>query len=407
MKIILRDVYDLNEYENNPRHNDEAVDVVAESIKEFGFKVPIIITSDDVIVAGHTRLKAAKKLGLSEVPCIVADDLNEDQIKAFRLVDNKTSEVATWDFLKLQEELDNIDLNLVNFGFEDIYDDIPDNATDDEFDVFDEVPDEPESKRGDLYVLDGHRVLCGDSTLKEDVDLLVNGVEVDMIFTDPPYNVDYEGTAGKIQNDKQEDSDFYEFLSKAFNNMFAHTKKGGSIYVCHADTEGLNFRNAYRNTGYKLASCLIWVKNALVLGRQDYHWRHEPILYGWKEGAAHFFVDDRTQDTIWEYNKPKRNEDHPTMKPLELVGKAISNSSRPNEIILDLFGGSGSTLIAAEQLSRKGYLMELDEKYVDVIVKRYLKSTVGKELQNAYRVRAGKKTYLKDIEAFNIEENSL
>ena len=406
MKIIMMKTDDLIEYDNNPRHNDEAVDAVANSISEFGFKVPIIITSDNIIVAGHTRLKASKKLGLSEVPCIIANDLTEEQIKAFRLADNKTSELATWDFDALMEELDNIDMDMLQFGFEDLYDDIPDNAEDDDFDVYDELEDDAESKRGDIYVLGRHRVLCGDSTLKTDVDTLVNGQEVDMIFTDPPYNVDYEGTAGKIQNDKQEDSEFYDFLFKAFTNMFEHTKKGGSIYVCHADTEGLNFRNAYKNAGYKLASCLIWVKNSLVLGRQDYHWRHEPILYGWKEGAAHYFVDDRTQDTIWEYNKPRRNEDHPTMKPLELVGKAISNSSRPNELVLDLFGGSGSTLIAAEQLSRISYLMELDERYVDVIVKRFIRS-VGEELVNeSYRIRDGVKTYLKDIEVFN-QDNRL
>ena len=406
MKIIMMKTDDLIEYDNNPRHNDEAVDAVANSISEFGFKVPIIITSDNIIVAGHTRLKASKKLGLSEVPCIIANDLTEEQIKAFRLADNKTSELATWDFDALMEELDNIDMDMLQFGFEDLYDDIPDNAEDDDFDVYDELEDDAESKRGDIYVLGRHRVLCGDSTLKTDVDTLVNGQEVDMIFTDPPYNVDYEGTAGKIQNDKQEDSEFYDFLFKAFTNMFEHTKKGGSIYVCHADTEGLNFRNAYKNAGYKLASCLIWVKNSLVLGRQDYHWRHEPILYGWKEGAAHYFVDDRTQDTIWEYNKPRRNEDHPTMKPLELVGKAISNSSRPNELVLDLFGGSGSTLIAAEQLSRVSYLMELDERYVDVIVKRFIRS-VGEDLVNeSYRIRDGVKTYLKDIEVFN-QDNRL
>jgi len=401
MKIVLKSVYDLIEYDNNPRHNDEAVEAVANSIREFGFKVPIIITSEDVIVAGHTRLKASKKLGLTEVPCIVADDLTEEQIKAFRLADNKTSELATWNFEALMDELDNIDMNMLQFGFEDLYDDIPDNAEDDDFDVYDELEDDAESIRGDIYVLGRHRLLCGDSTLKADVDTLVNGQEVDMIFTDPPYNVDYEGTAGKIQNDKQEDSEFYDFLFKAFTNMFEHTKKGGNIYVCHADTEGLNFRNAYKNAGFKLASCLIWVKNSLVLGRQDYHWRHEPILYGWKEGAAHYFVDDRTQDTIWEYNKPRRNEDHPTMKPLELVGKAISNSSRPNELVLDLFGGSGSTLIAAEQLSRVSYLMELDERYVDVIVKRFIRSVDEDSVNESYRIRNGVKTYLKDIKAFN------
>lgn len=211
--------------------------------------------------------------------------------------------------------------------------------------------------------------MCGDSTNTDDVKQLINDTLIDMIFTVPPYNVDYEGTAGKIQNDKQEDSEFYDFLYKVFTNMYESVKPGGSIYVCHADAEGYNFRKSYREAGFKLAQVLIWVKNSLVLGRQDYHWRHEPMLYGWKEGVAHYFIDDRTQDTIWEYNKPSSNNLHPTMKPLELVGKAITNSSKRGESILDLFGGSGSTLIAAHQADRKAYLMELDEKFVDVIVK--------------------------------------
>ena len=401
MKIVLKKTKDLIEYENNPRNNDEAVEAVAKSIEEFGFKVPIVITSENIIIAGHTRLKASKKLGLDEVPCIIADDLTDEQIKAFRLADNKTAELATWDLSKLEEELLNIDMDMLQFGFEDLESDLPDNATDDDFDPDAEIPEVPVSQKGDLYVLGKHRVLCGDSTLKEDVDYLINEKLVDMIFTDPPYNVDYEGTAGKIQNDKMEDSTFYLFLLDAFTNMFEHTKKGGAIYVCHADTEGLNFRNAYKNAGFKLAECLIWVKNALVLGRQDYHWRHEPILYGWKEGAAHYFIDDRTQDTIWEYNKPKRNEEHPTMKPLELVGKAIANSSRVDETVLDLFGGSGSTLIAADQLGRSAYLMELDEKFVDVIIKRFVRYKEGNN-DGFYRIREGVKTPLSEILEFNL-----
>ena len=401
MKIVMKQISLLQEYENNPRNNDEAVNAVASSIKEFGFKVPIVITSDNVIIAGHTRLKASIKLGLSEVPCIIADDLNDEQIKAFRLADNKTAELATWDLSKLEEELLNIDMDMLQFGFEDLESDIPDNATDDDFDPDAEIPEVPVSQKGDLYVLGKHRVLCGDSTIKEDVDYLINEKLVDMIFTDPPYNVDYEGTAGKIQNDKMEDSTFYLFLLDAFTNMFENTKKGGAIYVCHADTEGLNFRNAYKMAGFKLAECLIWVKNALVLGRQDYHWRHEPILYGWKEGAAHYFIDDRTQDTIWEYNKPKRNEEHPTMKPLELVGKAIANSSRVGETVLDLFGGSGSTLIAADQLGRSAYLMELDEKFVDVIIKRFVRYKEGNN-DGFYRIREGVKTPLSEILEFNL-----
>ena len=258
------------------------------------------------------------------------------------------------------------------FGFEDLEKDLERDVLEDEFDENEELPITPYAKRGDVFILGNHRLMCGDSTIADDVAKLTDGKQMDMIFTDPPYNVDYEGSTGmKIQNDKQKDEDFYNFLSSAFINMANSVKPGGSIYCCHADIEGLNFRTAFKNAGFKLAECLIWVKNSLVLGRQDYHWRHEPILYGWREGGAHYFIDDRTQDTIWEYNKPKANNLHPTMKPLELVGKAIKNSSKKNEKILDLFGGSGSTLIACEQLNRHCYMMELDPKYCDVIIKRW------------------------------------
>ena len=394
----MKKVTELQEYENNPRNNEEAVKAVANSIKEFGFKVPIVITKDNVIIAGHTRLKAALSLDLIEVPCIIADDLNEAQIKAFRLADNKTAELATWDLSRLEAELSEIDMDMLQFGFEEMEELLPDNAADDDFDVDAEIPEVPFSELGDIYELGPHRVMCGDSTDAKQVDTLLNEQVVDMLFTDPPYNVDYEGTAGKIKNDKMEDDTFYLFLYNAFQNMFKHTKLGGAIYVCHADTEGLNFRNAYKNAGFKLAECLIWVKNALVLGRQDYHWRHEPMLYGWKEGAAHFFIDDRSQDTIWEYNKPRKNEEHPTMKPLELVGKAISNSSRRHELVLDLFGGSGSTMIAADQLDRKSFIMELDEKFVDVIVKRYIKHKESNE--DCYLLRNGERTPISHFDYF-------
>lgn len=376
MKISDIAVEKLIPYANNPRDNDKAVDAVAESIKEFGFKNPIIIDKDYVIVAGHTRLKAALKLGLKVVPCIIADDLTEEQVNAFRLADNKTAELSDWNEEELLEELkkiESINMELFSFNLEDLEKELTGEAQDDDFNEDEELPETPTSQKGDIYLLGKHRVMCGDSTKKEDVDILCDGRLANMIFTDPPYNVNYEGTAGTIQNDNMEDESFFNFLVSAFNNLYDHIKLGGSIYVCHADTEGLNFRNAFKQAGFKLAECLVWVKNALVLGRQDYHWRHEPILYGWKEGAAHYFVDDRTQDTVWEYNKPKNNDLHPTMKPLELVGKAISNSSRMNQTVLDLFGGSGSTLIASEQLQRESLLMEIDEKYVDVIVRRYIK----------------------------------
>lgn len=251
--------------------------------------------------------------------------------------------------------------------------------------LFDNILDDPSFdyaketniKYGDIYVLGNHRLMCGDATKKEDVEKLMNSAKADMVFTDPPYNVDYEGKAGKIQNDKQSDELFYNFLFNSFTNMYNILKPGGSIYCCHADTEGANFRTAFKNAGFKLAECLIWVKNALVLGRQDYHWRHEPILYGWKEGSAHYFVDDRSQDTVWEYNKPKHSDLHPTMKPIELIARAIKNSSKKWEIVFDPFGGSGSTLIACEQLERNCYMMELDEKYAQTIINRWRVLTKG------------------------------
>lgn len=397
MKIIYKKVDEIKEYENNPRNNDEAIVVVANSIKEFGFKVPIIVDKNNTIIAGHTRLKASIYLGLTEVPVIIADDLTPSQVKAFRLADNKVSEVATWDVLKLLDELSDVkdDFLMDDFGFDlDTLFADEKEPEDDDFDFEGAMPETPYSKLGDLYILGNHRLLCGDATSSESVARLVGEEEVDLVLTDPPYNVDYEGTAGKIQNDKQKDSEFFNFLTKSFNNMFSHTKSGGGIYVFHADTEGLNFRNAFINAGYKHASTLIWVKNSFVFGRQDYHWRHEPFLYGWKEGSAHYFIDDRTQSTVFEYDKPRSNDLHPTMKPLELIGKLIKNSSKTKDVVLDLFGGSGTTLIASEQLDRSCFMMELDEKFVDVIVKRYYNLTGDDTIKV---IRDGKEINFKEI----------
>jgi DNA modification methylase len=237
--------------------------------------------------------------------------------------------------------------------------------------------------------------MCGDSTKSESVKSLLDGQLVDMIFTDPPYNVNYEGTVGKIQNDNMDNNAFFTFLTGAFENMFSGIKEGGAIYVCHADTEGVNFRTAFANAGFKLAECLIWAKDQFVFGRQDYHWRHEPILYGWKEGTGHYFINDHTQDTIWEFPRPKHNDLHPTMKPIELVGRAINNSSKVGWKVLDLFGGSGSTLIACEQANRQAFSMELDEKYVDVIVKRFCR-LIG-SYDNCFLIRDGEKTPVSQI----------
>ena len=414
-KIVIKKVDELIAYDNNPRFNDEAVDAVANSIKAFGFRNPILIDSNNVIIAGHTRLLAAKKLGLKEVPCIMIDDLSDDEVKALRLADNKTAEIAKWDMGKLAVEIKNINMDMLQFGFDDLLDKLNEEPKDDDFNEDEEIPENPYSIKGDVYVLGEHRVMCGDSTVKEDVDVLMDGKVADLIETDPPYNVaigkkgqQYKERGGydcgmtdrTILNDDMDDSSFRDFLNKVMVNFYNNIKPGGSIYVFHADTEGLNFRSAFKDAGFKLSECLIWKKNNFVLGRCPYHYMHEPILFGWREGAAHYFVEDRTQTTILEYVRPQASELHPTMKPVPLVTKLITNSSRRGELVLDLFGGSGTTLIACEQIGRTAYLMELDTKYVDVIVKRYIRS--ANSLEGCFLLRDGKKIPLQDIPDFNI-----
>ena len=404
MEVQMMEISKIIPYENNPRINDEAVEQVANSIHEFGFRNPIIVDKNMVIIAGHTRLKASEKLGLKLVPVLIAEDLSEDQANALRLADNKTGEIARWDKKKLDEELRNIDwealgMHMTDIGFDDIFASDFKEVTDDEFDEGQYLTDEPHSVQGDIYLLGKHRVMCGDSTDPETVSKLMNGETADMVFTDPPYNVNYEGSDGQsIQNDDMGDSEFHDFLFLVYKNLFNSLKDGGSIYVCHADSEGLNFRLAFKEAGFKLAECLIWAKNSFTLGRQDYQWQHEPILYGWKPNGAHYFVDDRTQSTVWEYDKPKHNDLHPTMKPLELVGRAINNSSLKGQLVLDLFGGSGSTLIASEQAERTCFIMELDEKFADVIVKRYIK--MKGDLKDCVLLRDGNETPLSEIDDF-------
>jgi len=404
IKVQLVDINKVIPYDNNPRKNDEAVEEVAKSIQTFGFKNPIIVDKDFIIIAGHTRLKASQKLGLNEVPVIVAEDLTPDQANALRLADNKTSELAKWDKKLLDEELRKIDwealnIQMTDLGFNDIFASDFQEVIDDEFDEGQYLTDEPYSIQGDVYLLGNHRVMCGDSTDPEQVKVLMNERQADMVFTDPPYNVNYEGSDGQsIQNDDMGDKEFYDFLFLVHKNLYDSLKDGGPIYVCHADSEGLNFRQAFKDAGFKLAECLIWSKNSFTLGRQDYQWQHEPILYGWKPTGPHYFLDDRSQSTIWEYDKPKHNDLHPTMKPLELVGKAINNSSLKGELVLDLFGGSGSTLIASDQANRICYTMELDEKYADVIIKRYLK--LKGNTRDCFLLRNGEKIPLTDIDEF-------
>lgn len=373
MNIINMNITELKPYEKNPRINDNAVEYVANSIKEFGFKVPIVIDQNNVIVAGHTRLKAAKQLGLKEVPVIIAEDLTPEQIKAFRLADNKTAEFAQWNNDLLLGELMDLkteSFDMLPFGFIDESESYQE-VEEDDYEI--NLPEEPISKYGDVYKLGDHVLMCGDST-KEDIKILMNDIKINLFITDPPYNVDYEGKTKdnlKIMNDKMENANFKAFLIDAFKNADSVMNEGAAFYIWHADSEGFNFRSACTEIGWTIRQCLIWNKNSMVMGRQDYQWKHEPCLYGWKEGAAHNWYSDRKQTTVLEFNKPSKNELHPTMKPIDLISYQIQNSSKQNDKVLDLFGGSGSTLIACEQLNRSCYMMELDPKYVDVIIDRW------------------------------------
>ena len=430
-ELKLVDIDKLVPYARNSRtHSPEQIKQIQASIREFGFVNPVLIDGKFNIIAGHGRVLAAKAEGLEEVPCVLVEHLTEAQKKAYILADNKLALNAGWDteMLKIEiEELKELDFDIGLIGFDgdeiDLLFKQEEEVEEDDFDVDQALGEivEPITKRGDVWQLGRHRLMCGDATIQTDIDKLMGGQLADMTFTDPPYNVDYAGGTKeklKIQNDSMEDSEFYYFLYDAYVSMFNAVKAGGAIYVCHADTEGINFRKAMKDAGWELKQCIIWVKNALVMGRQDHHWQHEPILYGWKPGEAHRWYGGRKQTTVikaedgvfinktetgfqltfnnghqkvvldvpeyeikevlsdditttWHIDKPLRNGEHPTMKPIKLCARAIENSSKSGDIVVDFFGGSGSTLIACEQTSRTCYMSELDEKYCDVIVKRY------------------------------------
>ena len=370
--MVVRQIADIHSYEKNPRNNDAAVDAVVESIKQCGYIAPIIVDADGVILAGHTRYKALQKLGRTEVECIVKEGLTEEQKKKYRLLDNKTNELADWDLSLLAEELDGLDFGDLDLDWGlDLEEDRPE-VVDDDYDK--PAPEIPRAKPGDVWQLGRHRLMCGDSTKPEDVEKLMDGMKADLLLTDPPYNVDYTGKTAdalKIQNDKMEDSAFREFLKAAFACALDAMKPGACYYIWHADSEGANFRIAAKEVGLEVRQCLIWCKNSIVMGRQDYHWKHEPCLYGWKEGAAHLWAADRKQSTILNFDRPTRNDLHPTMKPIPLFDYQICNNTKGGDIVLDLFGGSGTTIMACEQNGRIGYSMEFDPRYVDVIIDRW------------------------------------
>lgn len=379
-------IKDLKPYERNAKkHSKTQIANVAESIRRYGFVQPVVIDAAGVIVIGHCRVLAAQSLGMATVPCVLVDQLTPEQVRELRLLDNKTNE-SEWDLPTLQAELQTLDLSgyTLDWGL-----DLPEAELEE-----DEPPDidllgEPKTHRGEVWQLGQHFLMCGDATVRADVERLMAGRKADMLLTDPPYNVSYEGTAGTMLNDKQLDDQFRQFLLDAFKLAKEALVPGGAFYIWHADTEGYNFRGACRDAGLRIRECLIWVKNSLVLGRQDYHWQHEPCLYGesesdadqdethdpclygWKEGSAHTWRGDRKQTTVLHFDRPTKSAEHPTMKPVKLCGYLIKNSCPMGSLVLDTFGGSGSTLMACEQLGRECRMMELDPRYVDVIIKRW------------------------------------
>lgn len=392
-------------YVNNARtHSAEQIIKLRSSLREFGFVNPIIVDREFNVIAGHGRLMAAKEEGISEVPCVFVDYLTESQKKAYILADNRMAMDAGWDeeLLKIEmEELQNLGYDLGYTGFDekelaDLFGIDDKDVKDDDFDLTAALEKASFVERGDVWFVGKHKLMCGDATSSEDVSKLMEDKKANLILTDPPYNVAFKSSDGlTIQNDSMKNNDFYEFLFSSFKNMAEHLENGGAAYIFHADTEGLNFRKAFIDAGFHLAGCCIWVKDSLVLGRSDYQWQHEPVLYGFMQNGKHPWYSDRKQTTIWNFNKPKKNSNHPTSKPLDLLAYPINNSTQANAIVIDTFGGSGSTLMACEQMNRICYTMELDEKYASVILRRYVEDTNDSE--NVYVIRNGEKIQYKDL----------
>lgn len=395
-------------YINNARtHSLEQVTKLRSSLREFGFVNPVIIDRDYGIIAGHGRVMAAKEEGIEEVPCVFVDYLTEAQKKAYIIADNRFAQDAGWDEELLRIEIEalqgmDFDVGLTGFNDDEIADLFDANgkseAEDDDFDLSAALEKASFVQRGDIWTVGRHRLMCGDATSTEDVAALMDGKKANLIVTDPPYNVDFKSSNGlSIKNDKLENDKFYKFLLAAFHNMAANLEKGGAAYVFHADTEGLNFRRAFIDAGFHLAGCCIWVKNSLVLGRSDYQWQHEPVLYGFLQNGKHYWSKNagRSQTTIWNFDKPKKNKNHPTSKPLDLLAYPIGNSSRENSIVIDTFGGSGSTMMACEQTNRICYTMELDEKYASVILRRFVEN--GGDPKGVYVIRNGEKYMYPDL----------
>lgn len=380
MEVKNVDIDSIKPYKNNPRNNDDAVDATANSIKEFGWQQPIVVDKDNVIIVGHTRLKAAKKLGLKQVPIVVAENLTDEKANAYRLADNKTGELADWDFDLLDDELANInDIDMEDFGFDPV-EESDDKVVDDEFD--EEPPEKPTSKLGDVYQLGRHRLMCGDSTNPEMVKKLAGGVQCDLLLTDPPYGIDYQGRTKdklKIQNDSLGDSDFIEFLAKALDSAKNVLKRGSSIYMWYSQVRSLAFYAAMKKAQIDPKQQLVWVKSNITMGK-PYRNKYEPCIFA-TLSKDYCWYSDNSQSTVMNFDNPKKNKLHPTMKPVALFDYQIKNSTKSGDVVLDLFGGSGTTIMACEQDGRNACVMEYDPKYVDVIIKRWEEFTGKKAVK--------------------------
>ena len=388
-ELQLVPITKLVPYVNNARtHSPEQIVKLRSSLREFGFINPVIIDRDYGVIAGHGRILAAKEEGITEVPCVFADHLTEAQKKAYIIADNRMAMDAGWDEELLRVEIEALqaaDFDPLLTGFDtdelaDLFDDGEKDVKDDGFDLTAALEKASFVERDDVWTVGRHRLVCGDATSEEDVALLMDGKRANLLLTDPPYGVSFKSASGlTIQNDSMKDEEFYQFLLSAFQRMADHLEKGGSAYVFHADTEGLNFRRAFVDAGFHLAGCCIWVKDSLVLGRSDYQWQHEPVLYGFLQNGKHPWFSDRKQTTICNFAKPKRNANHPTSKPLDLLAYSIRNSTQENAIVVDTFGGSGSTMMACEQMNRTCFMMELDGKYASVILRRAVENGIAPE----------------------------
>lgn len=407
-KILISDLVPAS---YNPRKalkpGDAEYEKIKNSISEFGYCEPVIVNSDMTIIGGHQRVTVLQDLGYTEIDCVVIE-IDKTKEKALNIALNKITGEWNKELLAdLIKDLQDSDFDIGFTGFEppeieQLFNSVHDKKiTEDDFDVDKELENPNVARQGDIWCLGPHRVICGDSTLPETYERLMDGKKANMVLTDPPYNVNVEETAGKIKNDNMDSESFYKFLFAAFVNMEQSMEADASIYVFHADTEGLNFRKAFVDAGFYLSGCCIWKKNSLVIGRSPYQWQHEPCLFGWKKGGKHNWYSDRKQTTIWEYDRPKASKDHPTMKPVALMAYPIQNSCMSNCIVLDPFLGSGSTLIACEQTNRICYGIELDEKFVDVIVRRFIEQSGSDD--KVFVIRDGEKISYKDIEKPDVD----